>query len=60
MKTDKDTRELNKEELEQVIGGAHQTSCYVDPYGYKAPNDTNQMPRGMQTSAVVEQYSPLP
>ncbi len=61
------TRKLNKEELEQVTGGVHQPSYYVGPnicsgigtVG-KAPNETNQMPRGMQESAVVEQYSPLP
>ena len=50
------TRKLNKEELEKVSGGVHKPSYYA----YKAPNDTNQMPRGMQESAVVEQYSPLP
>ncbi len=54
------TRKLNKEELEQVTGGAYKPSYYVGPHTYKAPNGINQMPRGMQESAVVEQYSPLP
>jgi hypothetical protein len=59
--TELNKRELKMNELEQVTGGAHKPSYYVGPHIYnKAPNDTNQMPRGMQESAVVEQYSPLP